>query len=195
MSDETTLEYFDDQPSHLPSPGVVSQDWWLYLQNGFLAVVYPDKNRAAKVLTLLMQLQSPKLADLEDAVFVTRDKKGTAELHQPGHGKKKNTVGGSIVGLVVGTFLLGEIGGDVLKEDTPQVRSRLRDVQIQESFSEELRKLMQPDSSAIFLLVRQASPGEVIPRIIPYGGTVLETSISRDEQAHLRDALKAARAL
>ncbi len=193
MNDEATLEYFDQQPSHLPSPGVESQDWWLYLQNGFLAIVYPEKNRAAKVLTLLTQLQTPKLADLEDAVFVTRDKKGTAELHQLGRRKKKNSVGDSIVGLVVGTFLLGEIGGDTLEEDTPQVRSRLRDIQIQDSFSEELRKLLQPDSSAIFLLVRQASPGEVIPRIIPYGGTVLETSINRDEQARLRDALKAAR--
>jgi uncharacterized membrane protein len=194
MSDETTLEYFDEQPSRLPFPGVESQDWWLYLQNGFLAIVYPEKNRAAKVLRLLTQLQSPKLADLEDAVFVTRDKKGTAELHQLGHGKKKNTVGNSIVGLVVGTFLLGEIGGDTLEEDTPQVRNRLRDVQVQDGFSEELRKLMQPDSSAIFLLVRRALPGEVIPRIIPYGGTVLETSITRDEQTHLRDALKVAKA-
>jgi uncharacterized membrane protein len=194
MSDETTLEHFDEQSSHLPSPGVESQDWWLYLQNGFLAIVYPEPNRAAKVLTLLAQFQSPKLADLKDAVFVTRNKKGTAELHQLGRGKKKNTVGNSIVGLLVGTFLLGEIGGDTLEEDTPQVRSRLRDVQIQDSFSEELRKLMPPNSSAIFLLVRQASPSEVIPRIVPYGGTVLETSINRDEQARLRDALKAARA-
>jgi len=193
MSDETTLEYFEEQPSHLPSPGIESQDWWLYLQNGFLAIVYPEKDRAAKVLTLLTKLHSPKLADLEDAVFVTRDKKGTAELHQLGRGKKKNTVGNSIVGLLVGTFLLGEIGGDALAEDGPEVRSRLRDVQIQDSFSEELCKLMQPDSSAIFLLVRQASPAEVIPRIIPYGGTVLETAIDRNEQAHLRDALKVAK--
>jgi uncharacterized membrane protein len=193
MSDETTLEYFDERPSQLPSSDVESQDWWLYLQNGFLAIVYPEKNRAAKVLTLLTELHSPKLVDLEDAVFVTKDKKGTAEMHQLGRGKKKNSVGGSIVGLAVGTLLLGELGGNLLEEDTPEVRSRLRDVQIQDSFSEEIRKLMQPNSSAIFLLLRRASPGEVIPRLVPYGGTLLETSINRDEQAHLQDALTVAR--
>lgn len=168
-------------------------DQWASLRNGFWAIVYQENDRAAGVLKMLKEMRSPKLADLDDAVYVTRNKKGATELRQVGRGRKTRVMGDSIVGLVVGMLLLPEIGGFPEEEVLEEARSEMARVHIQESFSLELRERLKPSSSAIFLLIRKAAPADVIPRIVPYGGTFLETSLSQEEQAHLQTVWKAAR--
>ena len=178
--------------AELPLAENQAADQWVPLRNGFWAIVYQENDRAASVLKMLKEVRSPKLADLDDAVYVTRNKKGTTELRQVGRGRKTGVMRDSIVGLVVGMLLLPEIGGfpeEVLEE----ARSEMARVHIQESFSLELRERLKPSSSAIFLLMRKAAPADVIPRILPYGGTFLETSLSQEDQAHLQTAWKAAR--
>lgn len=178
--------------AELPLAENQAADQWVSLRNGFWVIVYQENDRAASVLKMLKEVRSSKLADLDDAVYVTRNKKGTTELRQVGRGRKTGVMRDSIVGLVVGMLLLPEIGGfpeEVLEE----ARSKMARVHIQESFSLELRERLKPSSSAIFLLMRKAAPADVIPRILPYGGTFLETSLSQEDQAHLQTAWKTAR--
>ncbi|MGO8951506.1 MAG: DUF1269 domain-containing protein [Ktedonobacterales bacterium] len=169
------------------------QDSWEYHRNCLLAVVYPDKNRASKVLKTLKKLESPKLIDLEDAVYVTRDKKGGTQLREPGFFRKKNTIGDSIVGMVAGSILLTPIDGATLAVATSTVRYKVSNIHIEDRFILDVRAGMQPNSSTIFLLVGRASPAEVIPRITPYGGTILQTYLTQDEKTRLEAALKASR--
>src|SRR5215469_15127597 len=188
MRDEMILHTDSGGASSAGPPLTESQaaDLWVSLRNGFLATVYPDKDRAAKVLKMLKEVNSPKLVDLDDAVYVSRNKKGTTELRQVGRGSRTSVMRDSIVGLVVGVLLLPEIGGFPQEEMPAKAHSEMAKIHIQESFSLELRERMQPSSSAIFLLMRKAAPSDVIPRILPYGGTLLETSFNQDEQSHLQ---------
>jgi uncharacterized membrane protein len=48
---------------------------------------------------------------------------------------------------------------------------------------------MQPNSSAIFLLVRSISRDEVLAELAPYGGQVLQTSLSPEMQEKLQEVL------
>ena len=197
MQDEMIL-HADSGLEFIAGPPLDSQqavDRWVSLQNGFWAIVYLEKDRAAKVLKMLKEVGSSKLADLDDAVYVTRNKKGATELRQVGRGRRTSVMGDSIVGLVVGVLLLPEIGGFPQEEEEVPAKARgeMAKIHIRESFTLELRERLQPSSSAIFLLMRKASPTTVIPRILPYGGTFLETSLNQDEQSHLQTAWKAAR--
>jgi uncharacterized membrane protein len=196
MRDEMIL-HADSGLEFITGPSLDSQqavDRWVSLRNGFWAIVYLEKDRAPKVLKMLKEVGSSKLADLDDAVYVTRNKKGATELRQVGRGRRTSVMGDSIVGLVVGVLLLPEIGGFPQEEEVPaKARSEMAKIHIRESFTLELRERLQPSSSAIFLLMRKASPTNVIPRILPYGGTFLETSLNQDEQSHLQTAWKAAR--
>jgi uncharacterized membrane protein len=160
-------------------------------ESNFFAVVYPEKDRAEKVIETLQKLPFEKLADLEDAVYVTKDKKGRAQLHHTKHTAKK----GSIVGLAVDAILLMPLGGietDRLAEraTTETFISKIANVGIEEAFIRELRAAMKPDSSAMFLLARKVPADEVLPRVSAYGGTILETSLTPDAQRQLQQALK-----
>jgi uncharacterized membrane protein len=178
-------------PELLPAARV--QDPWEYRKNSFLAIVYPEKSRANKVLKALKHMKSPKLIDLENAVCVTRDGRGRTQLQEPGFRRKKNTVGDSITGLVTGSLLLAPIDGATLAEATDTVKQKLANLYVDKSFIEAVRTELQPDSSAIFLLIQKASPSEVIPRITPYGGTILETFLTEMDKTRLEDAIRASR--
>jgi uncharacterized membrane protein len=51
---------------------------------------------------------------------------------------------------------------------------------------------MQPGSSALFVLARKATPDKVLEEIQGTGGTILQTSLSHDDEAKLQAALSAA---
>jgi uncharacterized membrane protein len=51
---------------------------------------------------------------------------------------------------------------------------------------------MQPGSSVLFVLARKATPDKVLEELQGSGGTVLQTSLSHDDEAKLQAALNAA---
>jgi uncharacterized membrane protein len=182
-----------DESSFQPLPSVEGHGLREYHENSFLAVVYPDKSRASKVLKALKKVKAPKLIDLENAVYVTRDKRGSVQLRELGFRRKKNTIGDSITGLVAGSLLLTPVDGATLADATDTIRHKVASLHIEDSFTLELRAQLQPDSSAIFLLIQKAFPDEVIPRITPYGGTILETLLTPQDKTQLEKAIKAGR--
>jgi uncharacterized membrane protein len=57
----------------------------------------------------------------------------------------------------------------------------------------ELAETLAAGSSALFVLVRKATPDKVLEEIKGTGGKVLKTSLSHDDEAKLRAALEAAK--
>ena len=46
-------------------------------------------------------------------------------------------------------------------------------------FVEDLRELLQPGTSALFVVVGKVTPDKVVEGLAPFGGTVLKTSLDR----------------
>jgi len=53
----------------------------------------------------------------------------------------------------------------------------------------ELGTTLEPGTSALFVLVRQATPDKVLEEVKPFGGKVLKTSLSKEAEANLQTAL------
>ncbi len=49
---------------------------------------------------------------------------------------------------------------------------------------------LQPGTSALFILVRKVTPDKALEQIQQYGGTVLRTSLTKDAEARLQEALQ-----
>ena len=49
-------------------------------------------------------------------------------------------------------------------------------------------------TAALFVLVKQAAGDKVIPQIAEFGGQLVQTSLSQEQEDHLREAVAAARA-
>ncbi|MEJ2653269.1 MAG: DUF1269 domain-containing protein, partial [Gammaproteobacteria bacterium] len=64
---------------------------------------------------------------------------------------------------------------------------------INDKFMKELAAAMNPGSSALFVLVRKATPDKVLEEVKGTGGKILKTSLSHDDEARLEAALNAAK--
>jgi len=52
--------------------------------------------------------------------------------------------------------------------------------------------MVQPGSSALFLVIEKATPDKAVAAMSKFGGTVLKTSLSEEDTAKLQEALHGA---
>ena len=60
---------------------------------------------------------------------------------------------------------------------------------IDRQFQDQVRDMVQPGTSALFLILEKATPDKAVEAMSKYGGTVLKTSLSKDDEKELQDAL------
>jgi uncharacterized membrane protein len=49
--------------------------------------------------------------------------------------------------------------------------------------------MVKPGTSALFLMIEKVTPDKAVEAMSKYGGTVLKTSLSKENEAALQDAL------
>jgi uncharacterized membrane protein len=81
-----------------------------------------------------------------------------------------------VVGIAVGAGL-GALMGKVTKSG------------IDQQFQDQVRALLKPGSSALFLMVEKVTPDKAVEAMSKFGGTVLKTSLSKEGEKDLQDAL------
>jgi len=60
---------------------------------------------------------------------------------------------------------------------------------INREFQDQVRGMLQPGSSALFLMVEKVTPDKAVDALSKYGGTVLKTSLSKEDEAEIQEAL------
>jgi len=66
---------------------------------------------------------------------------------------------------------------------------KLAKTSIDQQFQDQVRDMVQPGTSALFLMLEKATPDKAVEALSKYGGTVLKTSLSKDDEQELQDAL------
>ena len=61
---------------------------------------------------------------------------------------------------------------------------------IDKAFQEQVRDYLKPGTSALFMVIEQATPDKAIEALQQYGGTVIKTSLSEEDTKKLQDALQ-----
>jgi len=164
-----------------------------------VVVTYPDINRAAEVLVTLKRLEKEHLIDLEDAVYVTKGPDGKAKLHQSvplgaigaSSGLVRGTLWGTLIGLLFLNPLLGALTGAAAGAAGGAISGSMIDYGISDDFIKELGAQLQPNTSALFLLITKSTPDKVLPEVSHYGGKILRSSLSNDQEKKLQEALDA----
>src|SRR5262249_252162 len=139
------------------------------------------------------RLQQDVLADLDEAVYVTRASSGAIELHQSVPMASVSATRGDVWSLLVGLLFSVSLLGGVVGAAADAIGGDLAELGIDEQFVTDLGAAMQPESSAIFALVRNARLDGILLELRPYGGIALWTTLSRNANARLRAALNAGR--
>ena len=155
----------------------------------FIAIEYEDPHKAHEVRLALVRLQREYLIDLEDAVVAVKDPQGKVKLHQAFNLTAAGAISGGFWGSLIGLLFLSPLLGAVIGASAGAVSGGLSDVGINDTFMKQLAEGLQPNTSVLFVLVRKVTPDKVLADIKHYGGTVLQTSLSHEDQAKLQAAL------
>ena len=155
---------------------------------------YHDQFKAEEVRLALRKLQREDLMDLEDAVIEVKDRKGKFKLHQAFDPTAGEAIRGGFWGLLTGMLFLSPLLGMAIGARGGTVSGALSDMGIGEQFMKGLAATMTPDSSALFVLVRNAEGDRVVSELKGAGGKILKTSLTHEDAAKLQAALGDTRA-
>jgi uncharacterized membrane protein len=154
-----------------------------------VAIVYGDQHRAAEVMATLRRLQSEYLLDLEDACVVVKDEAEKVKLHQSVNLTATGAISGALWGTLIGLLFFNPLLGTALGAASGALAGTLSDYGIDDDFIKALAAEMQPNSSAIFMLLRRATMDRVEPELAKFGGKLLRTSLSREAEAKFQAML------
>ena len=165
-----------------------------------VAVAFDNPQEADRVLTELTRLQKEYLVDLEDAVIAIRQPDGKVNLKQSinlvGAGAASGGLYGAMWGTLVGLLFLnplaGFAAGGLIGAGTGALSGSLIDYGIDDKFIRSMAETLQPNSSALFVLIRKAQPEKVMAELSQFRGRVLRSSLSPEQEARLQAALSGA---
>jgi uncharacterized membrane protein len=160
--------------------------------HGYLGCDYESEIKAEEVRLALLKMQKEYLIDLDDAVVVVRDEKGRVKLRQLYNLTAAGAASGGFWGALIGLMFLNPLFGFAIGAAAGAISGSLRDVGIDDNFMKELGKTIKPGSAALCVLVRQVSAGDkVLEEIKKFGGTLIKTNLSHENETKLREALTA----
>lgn len=155
-----------------------------------IAVTYDTEFKAEEVRLQFLKMQKSYLVSLEDAVVVEKKQNGKVKLHQMYNLTASGAVGGGFWGVLIGLIFMNPLLGLVVGA----VAGALSDVGINDDFMKQLAEKLTPGTSALFVLVDSDLTDKVLDALRGTGGTVLQSSLSHEDEAKLQAALNSARA-
>ena len=156
-----------------------------------VVIDYESEVKAEEVRLTLLKMQKAYLIDLEDAVVVVRDENGKVKLRQLYNLTAAGAASGGFWGALIGLLFLSPLFGFAIGAAAGAVSGALRDVGIDDGFMKSLGETLKPGTAALCVLIRQMTPDKVIEELQKFGGTLIKTNLSNENEAKLREALAA----
>ncbi len=156
-----------------------------------VVVAFDNETDAEKLQAEMKRLQKEHLITLEDAAVVVRKADGTVKIKQSTSLVGAGALGGAFWGLLIGLVLRVMWWGLAVGTVLGAIRGKFKDIGVDDKFIKEVGETIQPGHSAIFLLIRESTPDRLIDELKGYKGTVLKTSLSKDDETKLRAAFGA----
>ena len=157
--------------------------------SSLIAVGFKDEFTADDVVQKLRKLQREHLIDLEDAAIVIRDKDGKVKIKQSQELTASGALSGGFWGLLFGFIFFNPLLGWAVGSVAGGISGALTDIGIYDNFIREVGGTIEPSTSALFVLVRRATPDKVLEELSKFEGKVLRTSLSKEDEAKLQTVL------
>ena len=154
-----------------------------------VVIAFPTEAKAEEVRQKLLKMQKEYLIELGDAVIAVKDAQGHIKLNQLINTTKAGAVGGTFWGALIGLIFLMPLAGAALGAASGAIAGALTDVGINDKSMKDIAAAIQPDTAALFVLVRKVTADKVLEGLKGEGGTVIKTSLDHTKEAALQAAL------
>jgi uncharacterized membrane protein len=154
-----------------------------------IAIAYEDAQTAEQVRGELINATKEHLLTLEDAVVVEHRPDGKIKLHQARSTTGTGAAGGALWGGLIGLLFFVPLFGMAIGAASGAVAGKMTDTGVNDDLMKQLGAKMPPGGAALIALGSADAPDKVLERISKYGGHVVQTSLTTEEEDRLRSAL------
>lgn len=154
-----------------------------------MVVAYPSLYQAEEVRLQLLKMQKDYLIDMEDAAIAVKEENGKVKLHQIHNLTAAGATGGGFWGLLVGLLFMNPLLGVAMGAGAGAIAGALGDVGVNDKFMKDMAANLQPGNSMLFILFRNITFDKAVEELRGTGGTIIQTSLSHEDENRLRESL------
>lgn len=154
-----------------------------------IAIGYPDETTADAAADEARALARDLIIEPDAIASIVRDKEGRYHVHTSHHAVGGGATWGMFWGLLFGLLFFIPVFGMAVGAGLGALMGKVTKTGIDRQFEDQVRGMIQPGTSALFLMVEKVTPDKAVEAMSKYGGTVLKTSLSKDGEKELQEAL------
>ena len=154
-----------------------------------IVIGYPDETTAALAADEARALARDLIIQPDAIASIVRDTEGKYHVHTSHHAVGAGATWGMFWGLLFGLLFFVPVFGLALGAGLGALMGKITKAGIDREFQDQVRDLIKPGTSALFLMVEKVTPDKAVEAMSKYGGTVLKTSLSKQGEADLQAAL------
>ena len=154
-----------------------------------IAIGYPDETTAIEAEQEAQRLAEDLIIQADAIAAIVCDKEGKYKVTTNHHAVAGGTTWGMWWGLIFGLLFFVPVFGMAIGAGFGALFGKLEKSGIDKAFQQQVRDMLKPGTSALFLVVEKVTPDKAVDRLKQFGGTVLKTSLSEDAEAELQAEL------
>ena len=155
-----------------------------------IAIGYPDEATALQAMAEVENLRADLIIETDAVAAIQRHPDGKYQVttnHGPSTGG--GATWGMFWGLLFGLLFFIPVFGMVVGAGLGALFGHLEKSTIDKEFQAQVRDMVKPGTSALFLVVEKVTPDKAVAAMQKFGGTVLKTSLSEEDTKKLQEAL------
>jgi uncharacterized membrane protein len=157
-----------------------------------VAIGYDDETTAAAAAEEVERLSQDLIIQPDAVAVITRDSEGKYRVTTNHHPVGAGATWGMFWGLLFGILFFVPVFGMAVGAGLGALMGKVEKTGISKDFQDQVRGMVRPGTSALFLVVEKVTPDKAVEALSQYGGTVLKSSLSKDTERELQDALHGA---
>ena len=154
-----------------------------------IAIGYPDETTAEEAANEARRLAQDLIIQPDAIAVIVRDGDGKYHVHTSHHPVGAGASWGVFWGLLFGLLFFVPVIGIAVGAGLGALLGKVAKSGIDRQFQDQVRGMLKPGTSALFLMVEKVTPDKAVEAMSRYGGTVLKTSLSKQGEKELQDAL------
>ena len=159
-----------------------------------IVIGYPDETTGALAADEARALAKDLIIQPDAIASIVRDREGRYHVNTSHHAVGTGATWGLFWGLLFGLLFFIPVFGMAIGAGLGAIMGKITKSGINKEFQDQVRDLIKPGTSALFLMVEKVTPDKAVEAMSKYGGTVLKTSLSKEGEAELQQALHGGKA-
>jgi uncharacterized membrane protein len=154
-----------------------------------IIIGYDDHDTAKRAYEQVIALHHDHVVDLTGLAVVTVDNEGKSHVDTPGKMIAGSAASGALWGALFGILFLVPVAGMLMGGALGALMGRLGKSGIDASFRQRVQSMLVPGKAAVVIMTSKITEDKFATALRPFGGQVLQTSLSDQDEKELAEEL------